>query len=387
MLDVAIIGGGPGGLFAAICLARAGFSVSVLEEHVIPGEPVHCTGILAAEAYTEFDLPASAILNELNSLRLFSPGGKVISYTTETAHALVIDRRHFDQTISMQARDAGVQMIHDCKVEAVRSSYDGVYVDVRGLPSIRARACILACGANYKLQRKLGMGLPALFLRTAQVEVPVREPQSSVEIHFGVDIAPHGFAWAVPVRRPSGACARIGLMSRRNPEAFFERFLNKIRDRWGIEESQHQRPRLKVLPMAPIRRTYMDRLLVIGDAAGIVKPTTGGGIYYTILSASLATDVLCAALKKDDLSAAFLQKYEHTWRDRLNDELEAQLRLRKLAQTLADEDIERLFDLAQSDGIIPLIRSTARFNQHRELIVALLKHPQAGKILQRHIRS
>ena len=70
----------------------------------------------------------------------------------------------------------------------------------------------------------------------------------------------------------------------------------------------------------------------------------------------------------------------------MSDELEAQLTLRKLAQTLGDEDIERLFELAQSDGIIPLIRSTIRFNHHRDLIVALLKHPKAREIFSRYAR-
>jgi geranylgeranyl reductase family protein len=386
MLDVAIIGGGPGGLFAAIRLARAGFSVSVLEEHITPGEPVHCTGILAAEAYTEFELPDTSILNELTSLRLFSPGGKIVSYTTDTVQAVVVDRKHFDQTMSVQARNAGVQLVQAYNVQDIRSTGDSICIGGTGLPSIHSRACILACGANYKLQRKLGIGLPPMFLRTAQIELPVREPQPSVEIHFGMDIAPHGFAWAVPVRRPSGHYARIGLMCERSSLAYFDRFLERIRDRWALEYDAKQKPRLKVLPMAPIRRTYLDRILVIGDAAGIVKPTTGGGIYYSVLSASLAADVLCSALKKNDLRAAFLRKYEQNWRARLDDELTAQIKLRKLAESLTDEDVERLFDLAQSDGIIPLIRSTACFNRHRELILALLKHPEAGKIFFRYVR-
>src|SRR5437867_256341 len=140
--------------------------------------------------------------------------------------------------------------------------------------------------------------------------------------------------WAVPVRRADGHYARIGLMCRREPESHFHRFLERIRERWGIELAPHQRPRLKMLPLAPIRRTYLDRLLVVGDAAGLVKPTTGGGIYYSILSAHLAAEVLSSALKQNDLRASFLKKYQDGWRARLSDELEAQLTLRKLSETL-----------------------------------------------------
>ena len=387
MIDVAIVGGGPGGLYAAVRLARKGFSVTVLEEHATAGEPVHCTGILGSDTFNEFDVPQSSVLNELRSLRLYSPSGREVSYSTDDAQAVVIDRRDFDQTVCQQAVDLGVQLIRGYRANDITLNGGGVSIEGSDVPQIRARACILACGANYTLQRKLGLGMPPLFLRTAQVEVPAAKPQGSVEIHFGLDVAPHGFAWTVPVRRPSGDFVRIGLMSRQDPEAYFDRFVSSIGSRWGVDESACRKPRLKMLPLSPIRKTYLDRLLVVGDAAGLVKPTTGGGIYYSILSGSLAADVLSSGLEKNELGAAHLQKYEAGWRAHLDQELDAQLTLRKLAQSLDDHDIDRFFELAQSDGIIPLIRATARFNQHRDFIVALLKHPEARKILVGNLTS
>ena len=134
---------------------------------------------------------------------------------------------------------------------------------------------------------------------------------------------------------------------------------------------------------AGVRPVLVDRLVAIGDAAGLVKPTTGGGIYYSLLSAALAADVLAGALADDDLSAKRLAPYERQWRDRLDDEFHAQLSLRRVAHGMTDDDIEQLFELARTDGVMPIVRRTASFNRHRNLILALLKHPPVRQILRR----
>jgi flavin-dependent dehydrogenase len=163
---------------------------------------------------------------------------------------------------------------------------------------------------------------------------------------------------------------------------YFDRMLARVADRWGITAIDGA-PRQKILPLNRIERTYGERLLVVGDAAGLVKPTTGGGIYYSLVSASIAADVLAGALADNDLSAHRLEDYELRWRASLEDELDTQLEFRALAQRMSDDDIEGLFELARTDGVMPIVRRTATFNRHRQLIVALLKHPPARQIFFR----
>ncbi|MGH9348006.1 MAG: NAD(P)/FAD-dependent oxidoreductase [Vicinamibacterales bacterium] len=381
--DVIIVGGGPGGLMAAACLAKDGFDVAVLEEHLEVGAPVHCTGVLACDAFGEFGLPGDARLNEVRTATFVSPSRLTVQYTTRRVEAVVIDRLVFDRSLALRAVAAGASLVSGARVIDVAPDADGVTVRLDRGHDQRARAVVLACGANYGLQRRLGMGMPGAHLQSAQAELPCTRP-GHVQVHFGSQIAPGGFAWAVPVHRPGGWYARIGVMASREASAFFEAMVERTREAWGIDRMTPA-PRRRMLPLAPINRTYGRRVVAIGDAAGLVKATTGGGIYYSLLSARVASEVLAAALARDRLEAVHLAPYERAWKARCADEFAAQLQLREAAERMSDADIDDLFTLAQADGVMPIIRRTARFNRHREVAIALLSHPPSRQIFFRRL--
>ena len=380
MRDVIVIGGGPAGLAAARALASMGRRVSVVEEHAEIGSPVHCTGVLAEDALAALALPATALLNPLRTVRFVAPRGHSFAYTTASTEAVVIDRRVFDETLASLARQSGAEIVRGRRVTDLAPVADGLRATLADGRTIDARAAVLACGAAYTFQRRLGMGLPRTFLQSAQLELPADRP-GDVEVHFGSAIAPRGFAWAVPVRRPEGTFARIGVMADQHADRYFARMLDRVAERWGVCRPADAVPRRRLLPLGAVGRSYADRVLAVGDAAGLVKPTTGGGIYYSVLSGRLAADVLGPALAADDLSAARLREYEREWRRRFQPEFSAQQTLRFIAHRMRDTDIDALFDLATTDGILPLVRETARFNRHRDFILALLRHAPARRVM------
>jgi geranylgeranyl reductase family protein len=380
MLDVAIVGGGPGGMAAAQSLAAGGWSVTVFEEHQQIGTPVHCTGVLAEDVIATLNLPAEAVLNALSTVRFVAPAGHSFDYTTASTEAVVIDRAVFDDELGRRAALAGAAIVRGRRVTAIDPAAAAVQLTLADGETVLARSVILACGANYVFQKRLGLGMPSAFLQSAQLELPV-ERLGEVEIHFGSEIAPKGFAWTVPVQRSYGSFARIGVMAESDPAEFFLRMLERVRERWGVAVPDSALPKRRMLPLGSVKRTYAERVLAVGDAAGLVKPTTGGGIYYSVVSGELAAEVLASRLVVDDLSAGAMREYERRWRARFQPEFSAQLALRFVAQRMRDTDIDALFTLAITDGILPLVRQTARFNHHREFILALLRHQPARRAL------
>lgn len=386
MHDVVVIGGGPAGAVTARALVEQGRSVVLLEEHAAVGQPVHCTGLVGLEAFEEFELPRTLILGFADAARFLGAAGESVVVHSPRARAAVIDRAALDVHLVDRAERAGADVRRGWRAETVRVDGTGVSVDGRDGTTLRARACVLACGANYRFHKALGLGVPKVFLQSAQVETPFPD-HPEVQVRFGRDVAPAGFAWLVPLRREGVPHARIGLMAETRSRDRFQRFAGALTSELGLPADAIPAPKLKMLPLAPVPQTYADRVLAVGDAAGLVKPTTGGGIYYGMLSGVLAADVLGDALATDRLGARALRRYETSWRKRLGPDIRAGLAFRRFTSGLSDDSIDQLIDLARVNGVVPILQQTASFNWHRKAAIALLADPSFRRIVFRSLRE
>lgn len=372
--DVLVIGAGPVGIYASLKLAQSGFSVLAVEEDACIGKPRFCTGLIGKEAFDRFDLPKEAIENEFNSAWINSPSGCKVCLKTKNSQVYVTDRTKFDQGLYWRAQKSGVKFLMDCHCQGLKVNDNYVEGDIRldgSSIKVRSEIAILATGVKYNLHRSLGFSAPGNFLDCSQVQIR-GEFSDNIEIFLGNRVAPHSFAWTVPLK---GNKLRIGISTRQNSPLFLKSFLNYLKSKGRIDKSLTSDIMRRPIPLEPIRNTYNDRILVVGDAAGQVKPTTGGGIYFGILCADLAAKAVSGAFKKKNFKAISLRHYETAWKKEIEFDMTMSIYLRKLLANFSDEQIDELVSFLSEEPLRQLIEKYADFNHHGRFIKELIKRP------------
>jgi len=382
LLDVIIVGAGPVGSYVACQLAGMGYEVVVLEQKERLGERVCCTGIISRECVSSFAVDENVILRRANSAKLFSPSGRLLRLRREETQAFIIDRAAFDLAVANRAQAKGAQYILSSPVQNVEVGDDRVRVEAahqEERSSFEARAVVIATGFGSKLVEGLGLGKVGDFAMGAQAEVSAIEAEE-VEVYFGQEIAPGFFAWLVPT---SPHRALVGLLSRRSPELYLRKFMSSLAARGKIASAEAELS-YGGIPLKPLAKTYAERLIVVGDAAGQVKPTTGGGIYHGLLCADIAANILHQALASNALSAKSLADYEREWRRKLGQELRIGYRARKFYERLSDGQIDRIFDIIKSQGIDEALLKAEElsFDWHGTVVLQLLEHRAMSKAIE-----
>jgi digeranylgeranylglycerophospholipid reductase len=360
--DVIVVGAGPAGAFSAYHAANLGAEVEVHEEHTESGTPSHCTGHVSLAGLKQLDLnlPRNLFENQIRSATFYSPSNHQFAVTFSSPVTCVINRERFDEYLREKALDAGVKIVYNSRVHSLKARKDSIIGIAaktrRGVEESRSKVAINAEGVSSILLRRAKLpslnsrmtvkGIEADVDRISDIEL------DSVEVFLSREFAPGLFAWIVP--RSDGS-AKIGLgTATGNPVDHLQRFIQHnpvARER--LKGSHLTRVTCHPISLGgPIPKTFHSGLLIVGDAASHVKPTTGGGLVMGLIGARIAGQVAASSIDgKFELST-----YERLWKKEFGLDMVIMKRLRLLLNGLTDRKLDHLINIANQIGLNESLR-------------------------------
>jgi geranylgeranyl reductase family protein len=378
--DVIVVGAGPAGSICAEQLARRDHRVVLLERDDVPGACANCTGIIGAEAFRVFDLPRDLVVNTIADVTFRGPYRREVGFAAGRDLAHVVRRFEFDAALARRAQEAGAELRTGVRISGGNRLPWGIEaygVEGNHEVTFHGRAIVLAVGYHLAILRSFDMDGPRDFVQGVQMLCRARDLPTT-EVYVGSKYAPGSFGWAVPL---DDGWAKVGLTTETRARRYLDAIIESEHLASRLDLSQ-VRVRLSPIPVGTRNRTHDDRVLVVGEAAGQVKTTSNGGIYYSMLGAREAAATLDAALRRDDLSAAALSSYEDAWRSLLGPELEVGRELRRTFESMSDAKLAALMWVGGMDSLINLIRDKADFDWHRPLLDELTRHQVVGQFLK-----
>jgi digeranylgeranylglycerophospholipid reductase len=384
--DVIVVGAGPTGSFSALQAAKLGAQVTLYEEHSETGVPSHCTGhvSLAGIKRLKLDLPKETFENRINAATFYSPSGYRFSIRFSSPVTCVINRRLFDQHLAQKATEEGVELIRNARVDSLlieKGAVKGAMVRrKRNVEKVASRVVIDAEGVSSNLLRQAGIPSQNRHMTVNGVQAEVNRVDGiegdTVEVFLGNAYAPGFFAWIVP---KNDGTAKIGLgTARGNQHDLLRRFIRhhpvaSQRLKQGHVTNLVYHP----IPLGgPIARAFYNGLLIVGDAASHVKPTTGGGIVMGLTCARIAGKAAAYTVRCKPPSTLFLSEYDRRWKKQIGFDMAVMKRLRLMLNGFTDRQIDQLVSFCTQLGLDESLRGFEDIDFQGTSVVWMLKSPR-----------
>ena len=325
--DCLVIGGGPGGALAAKTAAEKGLSVLLIEKRPAIGVPVRCAEGIGKDALAEFIEPDPKwIAADLDKAVLIGPDGT--KFTIGDNHSggkvgYVLDRKVFDRELVWQAAEAGAEIQVHARASApimIDGKVSGAIIHQHGQTyEVRAKVVIAADGVESKFAKWAGINTT---VPLAELETCAQYIVNDIDIderanlfYFSFEAAPWGYIWLFP---KGHRCANVGIGiagtksgDGHRAKDYLDRFIAREFPNGKITELIVG----GVSACKPLDPTVADNMIIVGDAARLSDPITGGGIYNAMYTGRLAGEVAAEAIKNGDTSKKALMVYDKTWRE------------------------------------------------------------------------
>ncbi|MDQ3928779.1 MAG: geranylgeranyl reductase family protein [Chloroflexota bacterium] len=299
--EVIVSGAGPAGATVAYQLARSGASVLLLEKERLPRYKT-CGGGITAKCARLLDFDISPVVERtIMGVTVTNRLAPAITWRSDEPLCYMVMRDRFDHLLVHKAQEAGARVLEGTTVKAVEVSDEGVAVTTRDGRRFQGRVVVGADGANGVVARNLGLAREGTVGIGLESEVRVASQDLDAwhdRVLLDMAVLKHGYGWIFP--KADHLSIGVGGPSDDTPlvKQYSARFTNYCRSILGQYEVVHsQGHRLPVRPAGlPI---HTQRGLLVGDAAGMVNPLDGEGIYYAISSGQIAATAILKALAGD----------------------------------------------------------------------------------------
>ncbi len=331
MLDVIIVGAGPAGSTAARFAASRGLDVLVIDKRKEIGIPVQCGEFVASKDEVNHIFPLSEGLENMevvpesmyqcrtSNISIFSPKGKEYNLRFD---GFTVNRDELDQHLASLAEREGARIETGIVVKGI-SGREVITDNAR----LKAKTIVGADGPTSVVARSVGLQTPVDLYPALTCQVD-GDFEPLLRMYFG-KIAPGGYAWIVPKKR----CANVGLGVSKRFDA------DRVRELFNRFLAEHGfTPRSMaggLVPMSgPVGRTVEKNVLIVGDAAGHVMATNGGGVNAAMISGRIAGE----SVADNILKKIPLLNYEIRWREIIGGSMATAVKTKRLADLFFGSD-------------------------------------------------
>ncbi|RMG24970.1 MAG: NAD(P)/FAD-dependent oxidoreductase [Methanobacteriota archaeon] len=381
--DVIIVGGSANGAQTARSIAEEGLSVLVIEDHPEIGLPEHCSGLFSYSGLEILDsIPPDDIIynHDIYGARLIAPNGKTLTVRKQERHALVCNRAAFDKFLIEKAKLLGAEILQPYRatdafrnngmIEVVAHDRSGDKISVSG------KILISAEGIRGKIASKLGLSPPSKKSLVNAAQFFIRglsdlDPQL-VEVYQTQEFAKDFFGWIIPMDHET---AKVGLgTSHQGAAKALEQMMQNhpVLSRKVEGGDVFYRIAGRIPVTGPVKRTYADNFLLVGDVAGQTKPTTGGGVILGGIAGRIAGKVAVEAIRAGRTDAKFLKRYEKRWKKQMYRNLFLQRKVRNYMNLLSDREMNQFFDKLEDKGLLRKIEEHGDVDNQGKLAIKLL---------------
>jgi digeranylgeranylglycerophospholipid reductase len=350
--DCTIIGASFAGLACATVLGRTGMRVTVLEKKSDAGEKLHTTGIIVKDAVdhvTLLDGLPQELVRRIDGVRLYAPSLKSVDLAAPGYYFLATDTPNVLRWLASRAEEAGASIAYKTAFRKAQRTQSGFDLGDLG----RTRFLVGADGPNSRVAKSLGIGQNKKFLFGVEYEYAGAEIAEPDRLHCFIDrrLAPGYIGWVVA----GVGIVQVGLARRirgqqANTEATMSAFLDKIAPLFDFRSREPTSIRAGMIPCGGlVHPVAANRVLLVGDAAGMVSPVTAGGIHTALKHGLAAGHAIAEFLtgKQEDPSGWFVRSYPRFRKKRL---------------------LRFLFDHFQSDALFNLLLATKPMRMAASLV-------------------